>query len=194
MLSTACGLTLVGLRNEDDESGEDASVDAPFVADDAEASIDPPITGDGAIDAGTDVALDVSKDTSDGAVACTEPGGQVYAGHCYFTLSARTQPEAKTDCAAVGAHLVTVTSSGEHTFLGGVGTGDRWIGLQADAPTNDRNLYKWVTNEAKPVSYWYPNDPDNMGPCVAFRSALSPNESWVDRGCSELNVAICERQ
>ena len=94
-------------------------------------------------------------------------------------------------CVAAGAHLVTVSSLAEHTLLATVGTGDRWIGLQAAAPTNDRALYDWVTGEPKTVTYWYVNDPDNMGPCVALHGTL---QEWVDRGCGDTNPAICERE
>ncbi len=182
---TACGLELSGLGALGVENDGGAPEASTPVADAADAEMD--VSSTDVADAGADVTIDAG-------VPCTEADGKLFEGHCYFTLGARTQPQAKADCIEAGAHLVTVTSLPEHTFVGTVGTGDRWIGLEAASPTNDRNQYLWITGETKTVSYWYPNDPDNMGPCVAFRSELQPLESWVDRGCGESNVPICERQ
>lgn len=127
----------------------------------------------------------------DTGAPCPEAAGMTFGGHCYFTLTARTQGAAKTDCAAVGAHLVTVTSDAEHEFLKTVGSGDRWIGLQSATPSNDRATYQWVTGETKTVSHWYSADPDGMGPCVAMHGTL---QEWVDRGCAGPHAAICERE
>lgn len=186
----ACGIDVVGIGAELDEqqpgtSDSGVADGAPLPVAEASTTSDAHVE----VDAGEDAAKDAAK-----PVACTEPGSSVFANHCYFTLTARTQTQAKTDCASAGAHLVTVTSLPEHQHVATVGTGDRWIGLQAASPTNDRAQYKWITGESSPVTYWYPNDPDNMGPCVAFRSALELSQSWVDRGCTESNVAICERE
>lgn len=125
------------------------------------------------------------------APACGEATGVLFEGHCYFMLTAAGQGAAKTACAAVSAHLVTVTSAREHEFLKTMGTGDRWIGLESPTPSNNRSDYRWITGEAKTVSSWYSADPDAMGPCVAMHGSL---QQWVDRGCSQPNAAICERE
>lgn len=122
---------------------------------------------------------------------CTEITGKLFAGHCYFTLTARDQPAAKSACAAAGAHLVTVGSSAEHDFLKTMGSGDRWIGLESKTPSNNRADYAWVTGEPKTFEQWYAADPDAMGPCAAMHGSL---QAWVDRACSQSNAAICERE
>lgn len=177
----ACGLDMTGTRTANDGDGRP-----------------PANTSSAGFDAGSNeelpLPLDASSAQADHTVPCSEPGARLFEGHCYFAQTPRSQSEAKAACASAGAHLVTVTSRAEHDFLAGIGTGDRWIGLQAAVPTNDRAQYKWITNEPTTVAFWYPNDPDNMGPCVAFRSALQSLESWVDRGCNESNPSICERE
>lgn len=185
LLVAACGIDALGTAAP--ERVPERSVPGPDG--DAGASLTPdaaPDTEATTVEAGPD-----DRDATATAVACAEPGGLVFAGHCYFPLTPRTQPQAKTDCAAAGAHLVTITSAPEQTFLATVGTGDRWIGLEAASPTNDRTLYTWVTGETVTASFWYVNDPDNLGPCVAQHGTI---QEWVDRGCGDTNPAVCERE
>ena len=145
-------------------------------------------TPDTAVPPDTTVVDTAPPDT---APPCSEATGKMFGGHCYFMLGARAQGTARSDCAAVGAHIVTVTSTAEHDFLKTMGAGDRWIGLRAPSPSNDRATYVWVTGEAKSFDGWYTADPDNMGPCVAMHGTL---QLWVDRACGDLNPAICERE
>ena len=179
----ACGIDALGTRIDPDSPPDDA----PVVDAASPAIVDamPMPDGEG------DTSISVIDDTGAPQVACSEDGGVRSDGHCYFPIAPTTQPLAQQVCVAAGAHLVTVSSLAEHTLLATVGTGDRWIGLQAAAPTNDRALYDWVTGEPKTVTYWYVNDPDNMGPCVALHGTL---QEWVDRGCGDTNPAICERE
>lgn len=192
-------------RVDTTENAIDATVDTSLAAD--TGALDPEDTLDATLDSAStvdtkavDTAVPDTKvvdtavvDTAvpDTAPPCSEATGKMFGGHCYFTLTSRTQPTAVADCAAAGAHLVTVTSSAEHDFLKTVGTGDRWIGLKAPSPTNDRATYQWITGEGKSFNAWYSADPDNMGPCVAMHGTL---QQWVDRGCGDSNAAICERE
>ncbi len=189
---------------ETTESTADAVVDTSLASDTESVDTTPLDPADTLIDtADTKVADTAVADTAvadtkvaDTAVAdtappCSEATGKMFGGHCYFTLTSRTQTAAVADCAAAGAHLVTVTSSAEHDFLKTVGTGDRWIGLKSPSPSNDRSTYQWITGEAKSFNAWYSADPDAMGPCVAMHGTL---QQWVDRGCGDSNAAICERE
>ena len=177
----ACGIDAIGTRVDLEPSADDGR---------ATNESDAASTADAMPDAEGDTTVVVIDDAAP-PVACSEDGGARSDGHCYFPIAPTTEPLAKEACIAAGAHLVTVSSLAEHTFLATVGTGDRWIGLSAAAPTNDRALYDWVTGEPKTVEYWYVADPDNMGPCVALHGTL---QEWVDRGCGDVNAAICERE
>jgi len=187
-----CGFERQGTG--DDLAFGDASVATDSGSTDAAT---PDLAVDDALVLDTFVADTVVPDTFvvdtfpvDAAPPCSEPTGKMFGGHCYFLLAAGTQTAAKADCAAAKAHLVTVNSDAEHSFLATMGSGDRWIGLEAPMPTNDRAQYVWITGEAKTVSHWYAADPDAMGPCVAMHGTL---QEWVDRGCVEPNAGICER-
>lgn len=187
----ACGIdavgTATGLASPGDAGGGGVERDDAAVA--AADGAAPEEEEEAATDALADAA---AEDTGSPLVPCSEPGGvRSPANHCYFPIAPTTQPAAQQACVAVGAHLVTENSLAEHSLLATVGAGDRWIGLSAAAPTNDRALYNWVTGEPKTVTYWYVNDPDNMGPCVALHGTL---QEWVDRACGDTNPAICERE
>jgi hypothetical protein len=173
----------------------DSSVDV------AEAALDvadvlpdslPPIDGaDDALDAsGTDASdavLDVPPKT------CAALGGTTYGGHCYWPLgTASTQADAVTACktADPAGHLVTITSPGEEKFVATyAATGARWIGLQAPSPTTVKALFTWITLEPKVVEYWLSTAPSGAGACVRINSL----GQWVDRACTGLSLALCER-
>jgi hypothetical protein len=126
------------------------------------------------------------------AVACTEPGGKVYNGHCYFALTANvTGDAAKAACETRGAHLVTITSLGEQAFVAAIRPGnDRWIGLRSTMTSSMPSAFKWVTAEPVTYSNWGGGQPNNGGLCVAMRG----DDSWNDRDCTETNETICERE
>jgi hypothetical protein len=147
--------------------------------------------GGGAADAG---APDVRADSSiDGGSPfdCAAVSGRVYQGHCYF---ARTTAVAwNAGACPTPAHLVTITSAGEHDFVSNILSGEsRWIGLRraANAPKNP-TAYEWVTGEANTFSAWYSanGEPDFDGACVRIGS---PN-LWGDHPCNAAFPVICER-
>jgi hypothetical protein len=186
----ACGIDALGQRVDLAPPTDRASADGNAASVDVDATA-PAVDADTTIAVAADAGADADAEADAPLIVCSEDGGVRNDGHCYFPIAPTTQPLAKQACVAAGGHLVTVSSLGEHTFLATVGTGDRWIGLEAAAPTNDRAQYNWVTGETKTVAYWYVNDPDNMGPCVALHGTL---QEWVDRGCGDTNAAICERE
>jgi hypothetical protein len=117
-------------------------------------------------------------------------GGRVYEGHCYF---ARTTPVTwNAGACPTPAHLVTITSLGEHDFVSNILSGEsRWIGLRraANAPKNP-TAYEWVTGEANTFSRWYSanGEPDFDGACVRMGG---PN-LWGDHPCNVAFPVICE--
>ena len=90
-------------------------------------------------DAPVDVVPDVKPDAP---VACTETGALMFGGHCYFLVTTTlTQTAAGTGCANAGAHLVTITTSGEQAAVIALGTGtERWTDLvHQGVPVKDQN-------------------------------------------------------
>ncbi|HEY1959926.1 MAG TPA: C-type lectin domain-containing protein [Polyangiaceae bacterium] len=147
-------------------------------------------------DAAEDVAPDVAPTDAaaeaEAGVPCTETGSVVYAGHCYFPI-ATTQSfnTAKAGCIAAGAHLVTITTSGEQTTVQALGTGERWIGLfRNGGPPKDQN-YSWITGEGRNgFSKWSPGEPSGTGQC----GTLLGTGLWNDQDCTQSLASICERE
>lgn len=121
-------------------------------------------------------------------VSCTEPGGKTYLGHCYFPISSRTFTQARDACAAAGAHLVTIASGGEQSFVNTVGTGDRWIGL---AIFSGGSSWRWITSEPLTYTNWdtAAGEPNGSGYCARIRGT-----TWADIGCNSSYPAVCERE
>ncbi len=146
-------------------------------------------------DASTDSPMDaiVADAPSDGAVACTEPGAVLFAGHCYFELTTlEDATTAKTNCTNAGAHLVTITGSAEQTAVQAIGVGDeRWLGLFRTAGQPIDANYAWLDGESRAgYSNWKPGEPDGSGMCVR----LEADGTWGDDDCTNMHDAICERE
>jgi hypothetical protein len=144
---------------------------------------------------GRDVRADSSADVGSPPFDCASVGGQVYENHCYYVRTAPVTWEvaAKQACAAP-AHLVTVTSAGEDTFVTSfLMDQSRWIGLYRPAGSaKTPAAFEWVTGEARTIARWYSSngEPDYDGDCVR----LGPSNNWGDVPCSTAFPAICERE
>jgi hypothetical protein len=150
------------------EAGPDAPVDAP-----AET---------GPVDAAPDVT-----------VACTESGAIMYGGHCYFLVTTQdTFANSSTTCTNAGAHLVTITTSGEQAAVIALGSGtERWTGLQKTAAPQKDSSYTWITNESRNnYSAWSPGEPTGTGAC----GKLLAGGLWAAQDCATTLACICERQ
>lgn len=211
LATVACGLSVVG---QVDSSAEDAGADVttergravlPDSSDDDVPGDEHVMEGGGKADADATVAdadadaadafdANDAADTSDGAAPCPElgAGGLRYSnGHCYFVLPATTQAAGIAACVAVGAHLVTITSQGEQTFVEAFSNGvSRWIGLTQPTPTNSRMNFVWVTGEPMPYGNWQSDQPNDMSLCAA----MADNNLWSDRMCGNAYPIICERE
>jgi hypothetical protein len=167
------------------DSTTDASHDkAPDTSTDAsdEPSTDAPSATDGG-------------DASDAAVPCTEVDAVSFGGHCYFALGSDNSFDAASSaCMAVGAHLVTISSSAESSAVTPISTSvDRWMGLSknAAAPATDAS-YQFITGEPRGTySNWYPGEPNGSGNCVRMKAG---GVQWADDDCANLHDAICERE
>jgi hypothetical protein len=177
-----CGL-IIGI--------EDGVLD-PSLLEDAAGVVDRAAPDSGEVRDSAPAVVDATPDTS--GVRCTESGAQQLGGHCYFVLpNAATYDQQKAACVGAGAHLVTITSDAERSFLTKSFGGERrWIGLQAPAATTDRAAFKWITNETSPYMDWQSDQPNGDGPCGALDG--SGDDDWVDRYCGSTYQGICERE
>lgn len=85
---------------------------------------------------------------------------QNYNGHSYYrsTGTANWQT-AKSNCANMGGHLVTITTSGEQAFIFGLWPSG-WIGLTDEVT---EGTWKWVTGETYSYTNWNSGEPNNSG-------------------------------
>lgn len=142
-------------------------------------------------------------------VACSD--GTTHDGHCYFlvgTSSGLDWEHAKSECEASGAHLVTITSSGEQTFVAATffpSSDDAWIGLSLEDTRSDPSTlcslipdscpFLWVTGEKLDYTAWGmrsggDDEPNYSGACVRLQAA---DQAWADLGCGSTFRGICER-
>jgi hypothetical protein len=83
-----------------------------------------------------------------------------YNGHSYYRSTGTANwTTAKSNCAAMGGHLVTVTSSGENNFLFNLWPSG-WIGLTDEVT---EGTWRWVTGETYSYSNWNSGEPNNAG-------------------------------
>ena len=83
-----------------------------------------------------------------------------YNGHSYYRSTGIAYwSVAKANCDAMGGHLVTVTSSGENSFLYNLWPSG-WIGLTDEVT---EGTWKWVTGESYSYSNWNSGEPNNSG-------------------------------
>ena len=83
-----------------------------------------------------------------------------YNGHSYYrSTGSATWTTAKSNCAAMGGYLVTVTSSGENSFLFNLWPSG-WIGLTDEVT---EGTWRWVTGETYSYSSWNGGEPNNSG-------------------------------
>lgn len=124
---------------------------------------------------GTSTA-DIQLSSSGGASGFTFIGN--YNGNLYY-LSNNTAywDPARQDCANNGGHLVTITSSGENSFLtNSTATGSIWIGL---TDKNSEGNFVWITGETFSYSNWDTGQPDNANGNQHY-GILQNNGRWDD--------------
>jgi len=81
-----------------------------------------------------------------------------YNGHSYYRSTGTANwTTARSNCVAMGGHLVTVTSSGENAFLFGLWPSG-WIGLTDEVT---EGTWKWVTGETFSYTNWNSGEPNN---------------------------------
>ena len=85
---------------------------------------------------------------------------QNYGGHSYYRSTGNaTWTTARTNCSNMGGHLVTITSSGEQSFLFALWPSG-WIGLTDEVT---EGTWRWVTGETYSYKNWNSGEPNNSG-------------------------------
>jgi hypothetical protein len=85
---------------------------------------------------------------------------QNYNGHSYYRSTGNaTWTTAKTNCSNMGGHLVTITTSGEQSFIYGLWPSG-WIGLTDEVT---EGTWRWVTGETYSYKNWNSGEPNNSG-------------------------------
>ncbi len=133
-----------------------------------------------------------------GSEGCT----QTFADHCYqYFGTVATFDAAKAACEALGAHLVTISSGDENTFVWNLSGDEQWIGASdgKDQYDNEVGTYTWVTSETWDYENWSegqpnavetdcPGDPNCYEHC-AFQWDAG---AWNDRYCGHEIPYVCE--
>jgi hypothetical protein len=139
--------------------------------------------------------VDISLDRIVPPFDCASVGGRVYENHCYYAMTTPVTWEVgATQACAAPAHLVTITSPGEETFVVSFLTDEsRWIGYHRPLGSpQDLSAFEWVTGEPSMYRDWYASngEPDYDGECVR----LGPSNKWGDNPCDAAFPVICERE
>jgi hypothetical protein len=85
---------------------------------------------------------------------------QNYNGHSYYrSTGSATWTTARSNCLAMGGHLVTITTSGEQSFIFNIWPSG-WIGLTDEVT---EGTWRWVTGETYSYTNWNSGEPNNAG-------------------------------
>jgi len=126
--------------------------------------------------------------------------------HCYLVDSQpRTFEAAQAHCAALEAHLVTLSSEAEDEFAWNLHAEEHWIGAKdgRGAKQSGVGKYAWVTDESFDYANWSSDQPNASktdcvegGACYehcAFQWKGGEHDGqWNDRYCMHTVASICE--
>jgi len=85
---------------------------------------------------------------------------QNYNGHSYYrSTGSATWTTARSNCLNMGGHLVTITTSGEQSFIFNIWPSG-WIGLTDEV---SEGTWRWVTGETYSYTNWNSGEPNNAG-------------------------------
>jgi hypothetical protein len=111
--------------------------------------------------------------------------------HCYYRGATGDFQTTRTACEHDGAHLVTITSTGEQRVVERLTGADRtWIGLIDDVGVSDAATFSWINGEPVTFSAWEADEPNDNASCATE----SEDKGWSDHPCDQVWGSICEKE
>ena len=108
-------------------------------------------------------------------------------GHTYFKANSTTNwAAANTNAIAIGAHLVTINSATEQSWLVANAAGAGWIGY---TDQSQEGTWVWITGETSTYTNWGVSQPDNSGGAENWGLL---NSIWSDRPITSSSWGIIE--
>lgn len=137
-------------------------------------------------------------------VVC-EPGGVVRPDtqHCYWVAPAADYRAAADECSARGAHVVTLNSEEERSFVFGAFGADAaapfWVGLdrsvEEDTYLSARKFVEPGWEPGCPGCFLHPPDAGAIGGDAGSCVSDAPDAAaWTKLGCQTRVSVICERE
>ncbi|MGC9316766.1 MAG: lectin-like protein [Armatimonadota bacterium] len=133
----------------------------------------------------------------------TDQGGN---GHQYAVLlEAKGWDAQEADAEALGAHLVTINSEAENTFVYDLYIGARaesatpteyfWIGLKQDPDAEEpHGGWGWLTAEELSFTDWHTIEPNNQGGAEDVGAVYAKFGGWwIDADAEAANLAVIEK-
>ncbi|KAM5227852.1 C-type lectin domain family 4 member F [Ctenodactylus gundi] len=114
----------------------------------------------------------------------------------YFSDVKKSWNDAEKFCVSKGAHLASVTSQEEQSFLVQfTKTSYHWIGL---TDKGSQGSWRWVDgttyNAAQSRGFWEPNQPDNWRhPNGQVEDCVHVRQRWNDMNCSASYQWVCKK-
>ncbi|XP_072021898.1 C-type lectin domain family 19 member A-like, partial [Amphiura filiformis] len=114
-----------------------------------------------------------------------------WQGHCYnYVAIAKSWSDAEIYCNnQYGAHLVSIHSSAENSFVNGIsGSYNVWIGLSDQAT---EGTFKWSDGSQVNYAHWDLGEP-NGGGAENCGHLWSHSVTWNDSICSSKKIFVCK--